>query len=123
MANYHEHKCLTCGQVFEYCGRCVITPVIYKAGGFCSQNCSDIYAILAKHGCNLLTADETLAELAEYNLDKSKLTRGIVNHIDELKSTVAATSEVVTEYVEPTTTVKQSKKNNKKEVANDAAQE
>ena len=71
MANYHEYKCFACGQIFEYCRRCVITPVIYKEEGFCSKKCSDIFATLSKHGCNLITADEALEELLTQNIDES----------------------------------------------------
>ena len=110
MANYHEHKCLTCGQVFDYCGRCVITPVMYKAEGFCSEQCSHIFAILSKHGCNLITAEEVLTELEAYNIDEMKLTDDVAAHIERIKSEV----KVVTVEVEPEKTDKQSNQNNKK---------
>lgn len=86
MANYNEHKCLTCEQTFEYCRRCVITPVIHKAEGFCSEQCSDIFNILSKHGCNLATAEATLKELSAYNLDEITLTEDILTHIEKIKS-------------------------------------
>ena len=93
MAKHSEHRCFTCGETFEYCRRCAITPVIYKAEGFCSENCSNIFNILSKHGCNLASADETLAELATYNLDEIKLTKDIRAHIETLKSEVAIEEE------------------------------
>ena len=86
MANYHEHKCFTCGEIFDYCRRCVITPVIYKAEGFCSEKCSHIFNTLSKHGCNIATAEETLAELAVYNLDELKLNKDIKAHIECIKA-------------------------------------
>ena len=73
MAKYNEHKCLACGQIFDYCGHCAVTPVVYKAEGFCSEKCSEIYAILSKHGCNLITAEEAFLELAECNIDEISL--------------------------------------------------
>lgn len=96
MANYHEHKCLTCGQIFDYCRRCVITPIVYHAEGFCSEKCSHIFNTLSKHGCKLITADEALAELAVYNFDEIKLTDGIAAHIESLKSevTIKADAEI-----------------------------
>ncbi len=93
MANYNEYKCFTCGQVFEYCRRCVITPVKHNEEGFCSEKCSHIFNTLSKHGCNLATAEETLAELSAYNLDEIKLTEGIVAHIERLKSEVNIKTE------------------------------
>ena len=82
MANYHDHKCLTCGKTFEYCRRCVITPVIYKAEGFCSEECSHIFAILSKHGCHLATAEETIKALQDY--DTTNVNESITKHIEAL---------------------------------------
>lgn len=82
MANYHEYKCLTCGQIFEYCRRCVITPVVYHEEGFCSEKCSHIFNVLSKHGCNIATAEETLEALKDY--DVSNVTEPIKAHIDSL---------------------------------------
>ena len=121
MANYNEHKCLVCGQIYEYCRRCVVTPVVYKAEGFCSEKCSDIFAILSKHGCNLITADEALAALSAYNLDEITLTESILTHVEKIKSEVGAkveetVVEVVVEETAPIeeSTVQYSKKNKKK---------
>lgn len=83
MANYYERKCLTCGQIFDYCKRCVITPVIHKEEGFCSESCSDIFAILSKHGCGLATADETLEALLPY--DTTNLVDSVKAHMNSLK--------------------------------------
>lgn len=35
-----RHYCKQCGKPFNYCRGCVITPVPYKAAGFCSTECS-----------------------------------------------------------------------------------
>ena len=116
MANYNEHKCLTCGQIFDYCRRCAITPIVYKAEGFCSEKCSDIFNILSKHGCNLITADETLKELSAYNIDNIKLTEDILTHIERIKSeatpvkSTTKTVEVKEEVVEQQTNKKTKKK-------------
>lgn len=83
MANYNEHTCFTCGQIFEYCRHCAVTPVVYKAEGFCSEKCSHIFNILSKHGCNLATAEETLDALKDY--DVTNVTEVIQAHIDSLK--------------------------------------
>lgn len=86
MANYNEHKCLACGKIFDYCRRCTITPIIYKAEGFCSEKCHHIFNILSKHGCNLITADEALTELEQYDINEIKLNQDIIDHIRCLKS-------------------------------------
>lgn len=86
MANYNEHKCLACETTYEYCRRCVITPVVYNEEGFCSERCSHIFNTLSKHSCNLITADEALAELSIYNLDEIKLTDSIAAHIESLQA-------------------------------------
>ena len=98
MANYNEHKCFTCGQIFEYCRRCVITPVVHKAEGFCSEKCSDIFNVLSKHSCNLITAKEALNKLSAYNLDEITLTEDILAHIEKIKLEAGVEVE---ETVEP----------------------
>ena len=116
MANYHEHKCFTCGQIFDYCGRCVLKPIIYKAEGFCSEKCSDIFATLSKHGCNLITADEALEELLMQNIDESKLIDSISAHIERIISEATIKVETPAEQAGTVVTDKQSDKNKKKEV-------
>lgn len=104
MARYNEHKCMTCGETFEYCRRCAITPVVYKAEGFCSEKCSNIFAILSKHGCNLISAEETLKELAAYNLDETTLNEGMISHIESLKSEAGVEVEETVIIEEPVVT-------------------
>ena len=99
MANYHEHKCFTCGKIFDYCRRCVIIPIRYKAEGFCSEKCSDIFNILSKHGCGIATAEETIASLEGY--DTTNVNENIKKHIDLLTPTDAEAKREV-EHDEPT---------------------
>lgn len=113
MANYNEHKCFTCGQIFEYCRRCAITPVVHKAEGFCSEECSHIFNILSKHGCNLISADEALKELAAYNIDEITLTEDILAHIERIKSE-ATPAPIVKEKVTDEKPIVKTNKNNKK---------
>lgn len=80
---YNEHTCLVCGKTFEYCRKCAIEPIKHFAEGFCSEAHSDIFNILSKHGCNIATAEETLAALANY--DVTNVTEGIKAHIDSLQ--------------------------------------
>lgn len=114
MANYNEHKCFTCGDTFEYCRHCAITPVIYKAEGFCSEKCSHIFNILSKHGCNLATAEETLEALKDY--DVTNVTEGIQAHIDILKSETVKhePTSIVEEVVQEPVSETIYNKNNKK---------
>jgi hypothetical protein len=60
--------------------------VVYKAEGFCSEECSHIFNTLSKHGCNLATAEETLVELG--NIEGKILSPSIQAHIDALKAEV-----------------------------------
>ena len=122
MAKYNEHKCFTCGRIFDYCGRCVITPVIYKAEGFCSEKCSHVFNILTKHGSNLITADEASKALSECNIDEMTLVENLIAHIDRINSEASVKVEETSKVkdsdtkTESVTTAKQSNKNNKKEV-------
>lgn len=36
----NRHFCKQCGEPFNYCRACVISPIPYKASGFCSKECS-----------------------------------------------------------------------------------
>ena len=115
MANYNEHTCLVCGQTYEYCRRCAVTPVVYKAEGFCSEEWSHIFNTLSKHGCNLATAKETLAALGKI---EGTFTPSIQSHIDAIKAeasaktveTSAAKKEDAEEVVEPVQYSKNKKK-------------
>lgn len=86
MANYNEHKCFTCGKIYEYCRHCAVIPIVYKAEGFCSEECSHIFNTLSKHGCNLITADEALTELSKSSLDKITPTESILSHVEKIKA-------------------------------------
>jgi hypothetical protein len=115
MARYNEHKCLTCGQTFYYCRRCAITPIVYKAEGFCSEECSHIFNTLSKHGCGLITADDVITELSVYDIDKIILKENIIEHINKIKSeTVKVEDKVIEEepvmIVEEQVAVKQTNK-------------
>ena len=119
MAHSNICTCDICGKKYEYCESCSIVKPIYNADRFCSQAHQDIYAILSKHGCNLITADEALKELAAYNLDEITLTEDILAHIEKIKSEASVETikvekpVVVTEEVVPTE-VKTTNKNKKK---------
>ena len=125
MAHSNICTCDICGKKYEYCESCSIVKPIYNADRFCSQAHQDIYAILSKHGCNLITADEALKELSAYNLDEITLTEGILAHIEQIKAEVSTKVEevaieepvVMVEEVVPiteNTTVQTTNKNNKK---------
>ena len=114
MANYNDHKCLTCGQIFDYCRRCVITPITYKAEGFCSEKCADIFNTLSKHECNLITTEEAFVELSTYDINEDALNESIVAHINKIKSehnaTIINKPEESVLVVEDKTIVKQHNK-------------
>ncbi len=123
MARTNTYKCAVCGTTYDFCLKCQVARPDYDAEKFCSHKHADIYATLSKHGCNLISADEALKELAAYNLDEITLTEGILTHIEKIKSeagvkveeVIIPTEEVVEEstpIVAETPIVKN--KNNKK---------
>ena len=124
MAHGDIKVCDVCGKKYEYCEHCVVVKPVYNADRFCSQAHQDIFAILSKHGCNLISADEALAALSAYNLDEITLTENILAHIEKIKSeasikveeTVTIEEPIVAEKSAPIegSTVTYNKKNKKK---------
>ena len=117
MAMTNKYTCRTCGTQFEFCLKCQFSRPDYDAESFCSKEHDAIHAILSKHGCNLITADEALKELSAYNIDEIKFTENIVAHIERIKSeaTVKAETSAHVEAEKPAVmTAKQSNKNHKK---------
>lgn len=115
MARTNTYTCKTCGTTYEFCLQCQFTRPDYDAENFCCAEHGNIYATLSKHGCNLITADEALKELAAYNIDNVTLAENILAHIEKIKSEatpVKATAKVV--EVKEETVVQQSNKKNKK---------
>ena len=35
-----RHTCKQCGKVYNYCRSCVLSPIPWRAAGFCSRECS-----------------------------------------------------------------------------------
>jgi hypothetical protein len=111
MARGDKYICRTCGKIYDYCEKCSVTPIPYKNNGFCSKEHSDIFAILSKHGCNLATAEETLAELG--NIENEVFTPSIQAHIDAINAEVATTTVIDTEEVQTTVFEQYDKKKKK----------
>lgn len=99
MARGNIYTCATCGTSYEFCPKCAIVKPNYDAERYCSKAHADIFNILSKHGCNLATAEETLAALADY--DTTGLTESIQAHIDSLAPKKAKAQKEV-EQDEPT---------------------
>ena len=121
MARTNTYKCAVCGTTYEFCLKCQVARPDYDAEKFCNKTHADIYAILSKHGCNLISADEALKELSAYNLDEITLTEDILTHIEKIKSEAGVkikAAPVVKEEVAPIevteTPIVKSNKNNKK---------
>lgn len=111
MARTNRYICKTCGDAFERCVKCMVSKPDFDAENFCTHEHADIYGILSKHGCNLITADEALKELKAYNIDEIKLTEDVAAHVARIKAEAPAIVEATTPAI---TTVKQSNKNHKK---------
>ena len=93
--------CKTCGTSYSFCSHCQVVKPDYDAENFCSKEHTEIFAILSKHGCNLITADETLKKLSAYNFDETTFTESIQAHIDTIKAEATAKTEEPTVTVEP----------------------
>ena len=100
MALTNKYTCKTCGTTYDFCVKCQLTRPNYDAENFCSKDHDAIHAILSKHGCNLITADEAIAELVAYNIDNMQLTDSVLAHVERIKAeatpvkTTAKTAEV-----------------------------
>ena len=118
MARTSTYTCKTCGTKYDFCLKCQVSRPNYDVENFCSKEHNEIYAILSKHGCNLITADEALAELAAYNIDNVQLAENILAHIERIKAdaTPAKPAAKVVEVKEEVTAVpaQQSNKKTKK---------
>lgn len=104
MARTNTYTCKTCGTKYEFCLKCQVARPDYDAENFCNKQHNEIYAILSKHGCNLISADEALKELSAYNIDDIKFAEDIHSHIERIKSEatpVKATAKVVEVAEEP----------------------
>lgn len=114
MARANTYTCKTCADKYEFCLRCQIARPDFDAENFCKKEHAEIYAILSKHGCNIITADEALEALKAYNMDEIKLAEDVAAHFARIKSeaTVKAEAPVKTETEKPV--IMQPKKNNKK---------
>lgn len=73
------YTCRVCGKKTVLCPRCQIRLPNYNYENFCSQEHSDVFAILSKNGCGLATNEETLDALKDYDL--SNVTEPIKAHI------------------------------------------
>ena len=86
MARTSTYTCKTCGTKYEFCLKCQIARPNYDAENFCCAEHDAIYAILSKHGCNLISADEALAALSVYNIDNVHLTEDVLAHVEKIKA-------------------------------------
>ena len=94
MARGNTYTCVACGKSYNYCPKCALVKPFYDAERYCSQEHSDIFGILSKHGCNLATAEETLDALKAY--DTTGLNEGIQAHINSLQPKAETKREVET---------------------------
>lgn len=83
MARGNTYTCVVCGKKHQFCPKCQITKPSYDYERYCSQEHSNIFAILSKHGCGIATAEETLEALESYNT--TGLTEDVAKHIESLK--------------------------------------
>ena len=125
MARTNTYTCATCGTTYEFCLKCEVSKPDYDAEKFHSRKCAEIYGILSKHGCNLISSEEAFLELSEYKIDEITLVEDVLAHVDKIKSDIGIVvdktpvveeSAIVEEVapVEATSIFKTNKKNKKK---------
>lgn len=86
MARTNTYTCRTCGTKYQFCLRCQVARPDFDAESFCCKKHGEIYATLAKHGCNLINANDALNELALLKIEEINLTEEIADHIARIKS-------------------------------------
>lgn len=114
MAHGDICNCDVCGKQYTYCERCSIIKPDYNANRFCSHEHQDIFAILSKHGCNLITSEEAFLELSEYNIDEISLTEDILTHIVKIHSDIGLPPIVEEEVIADETQIVETSNKNKK---------
>lgn len=68
-----KQMCKICNNEYSYCHSCAITKNVFKNAGYCNEGCYHISMILQKYGSNVITASETMNELALYDIDSVSL--------------------------------------------------
>lgn len=81
-----KQMCKICSNEYSYCHSCAITKDIFKNAGYCDENCYHISMILQKYGSKVITASETMKELALYNIDKIPLQSNIERLYRDIKN-------------------------------------
>lgn len=114
MARTNRYTCKTCGTAFERCIKCMIGKPDFDAENFCDKDHEAIYSILSKHGCNLITADEAIAELKAHNIDEIQLAEDVAVHIARIKSEATIKEDAPVAKAEAATPVQAVQQSNKK---------
>jgi hypothetical protein len=86
----------------------------FDAEHFCTKEHNEVYAILSKHGCNLITADEALTELKAHNIDDIKLAEDAAAHVERIKSEATKEEAPIQETPSAKAVQQPNKKNKKK---------
>lgn len=97
MARGNKYTCVVCGTEHTFCPKCQTIQPNYDYERYCCKSHADIFNILSKHGCGLVSAEETLESLKPYDL--TGLNESIQAHINSLKpANTEAEKEVETTY-------------------------
>lgn len=83
MARGNKYTCVVCGTEHTFCPKCQIIQPNYDYERYCCKSHAEIFYILSKHGCRLVSAEETLEALKPYDL--TGLNENIQTHINSLK--------------------------------------
>ena len=83
-----KQKCRTCINTYNYCNSCAITKNPFKNAGYCDEDCYHISMILQKHGSGIMTANETVKLLRQYNIESKQLKPGARAHYQNILESI-----------------------------------
>lgn len=109
-----KHTCKTCGNIFEYCRGCLLSPIPHKDAGYCSKACYEeskapkIEEVVPVEDVEVVVIEEdtsTSEEVVEYPYFFAEITE--VASVDEQE--IVEDNVVTTEEIK----IKHKKKRNK----------
>lgn len=105
MNTKNNTKCVLCGKEYYYCNVCNSTDPSWMIS-FCSDNCRQIYNVVASYSMKKLTQEQANGKLKELDLKNennySEATKGLLSEInvEEKEETVEENNEEdIIEYV------------------------
>lgn len=91
-----KYICHNCGNIYEYCRGCLLSPISYKENGFCSKICQETYhnkikEVVPAEDVEVVVIDEDTSTPKEEVIECPHFFTAIDN---EMKKTVSDTTEI-----------------------------